>query len=281
MVKVTAENTNIYRDIFDHKCVISAWFNNFDFRVFTSNGIRETHCMAIELMQNTSDHQDVSSPSINVPRISKSEMSQLKLRSLSPIQIHMFEGKRKCAPLTCTIHCGPSYTHLKRLNEHILAAQAKDIEWFVRVIKKHRLMIQLPNGFMTAFAKMSGTVSRQATTSVFRPLVDSPPSHPDTVRTTVMQIQKFVQQGGNRFLHISADIQLYQVAMQIKWSSPDRWTHFIVCLGGMHTIMSFIGCIGTFMCNSGLEKLLSSAFKGITYMMTGKAWLKHFAGCEW
>ena len=73
-------------------------------------------------------------------------------------------------------------------------------------------------------------------------------------------------------------MQLYQVAMQIKWSSPDRWTHVIVCPGGMHTIMSFIGCIGTLMCNSGLEELLSTAFKGITHMMTEKAWPKAFCG---
>ena len=182
-------------------------------------------------MQDTSDHPDVSNPSINVPRISKSEMSQLKLRFLSPIQINMFEGKRKCAPPTSTIHCGPSYTNLKRLNEHILAAQAKDIEWLMRVIQQTQTDDPTPewSGFMTAFAKMSGTDSRQATTSVFGSLVDSPPSYPDTVLTTLMRIEKFVQQGGNRLLQISADMQFYQVAMQIKWSSSDRWTHVIVC----------------------------------------------------
>ena len=31
----------------------------------------------------------------------------------------------------------------------------------------------------------------------------------------------------------------------------------------MHTLMSFIGAVGTLMCNSGLEEILQSAFGGV------------------
>ena len=42
--------------------------------------------------------------------------------------------------------------------------------------------------------------------------------------------------------------------------------------------MSLIGCIGKLMCNSGIEELFSTAFKGVPHMMNGKAWPKAFRG---
>ena len=38
----------------------------------------------------------------------------------------------------------------------------------------------------------------------------------------------------------------------------------------MHWVMSFVGCIGKLMANSGLEKLMSSAFAGVNKMLLGK-----------
>ena len=41
-------------------------------------------------------------------------------------------------------------------------------------------------------------------------------------------------------------------------------------LGGMHWLMSFIGCVGVLMENSGLVPWLQSAFASVPKMMTGK-----------
>ena len=41
-------------------------------------------------------------------------------------------------------------------------------------------------------------------------------------------------------------------------------------LGGMHWLMSFIGCVGVRMDNSGLVSWLHSAFAIVPKMMTGK-----------
>ena len=38
----------------------------------------------------------------------------------------------------------------------------------------------------------------------------------------------------------------------------------------MHLLMSFIGCIGTLMANSGLEKILNKTFSGVKKMPSGK-----------
>ena len=42
--------------------------------------------------------------------------------------------------------------------------------------------------------------------------------------------------------------------------------------GMMHTMMSFLGSIGTLMKGSGLEQLISSAFGGIASILNGKCW---------
>ncbi len=46
----------------------------------------------------------------------------------------------------------------------------------------------------------------------------------------------------------------------------------------MHTLVSFFGCIDVLMKGSGLQKILSVAYKGISYMLNGKAWSKALSG---
>ena len=45
---------------------------------------------------------------------------------------------------------------------------------------------------------------------------------------------------------------------------------FIPRLGGMHWVMSSIGCIGKSISNSGLERIMGSAFGGADKMLLGK-----------
>lgn len=46
--------------------------------------------------------------------------------------------------------------------------------------------------------------------------------------------------------------------------------NFIPGLGGMHTIMNFVGAIGTLMADIGLEPVISVAFGEVSKMLTGK-----------
>ena len=75
--------------------------------------------------------------------------------------------------------------------------------------------------------------------------------------------------------NLSADMQLYIVATLINWASHgNRFKSVILRPGGMHTLMSFNGCIGNLMKASGLEVLVGAAFGGLTSIMNGKAWVK-------
>ena len=45
---------------------------------------------------------------------------------------------------------------------------------------------------------------------------------------------------------------------------------FFPVFDGMHTLMSFVGCIGTLMTNTSLSDLLKAAFRGVDKMLQGK-----------
>ena len=45
---------------------------------------------------------------------------------------------------------------------------------------------------------------------------------------------------------------------------------FFPVLSRMHTLISFVGCIGTPMTNTGLSDLLKAAFGGVDKMLQGK-----------
>ena len=47
--------------------------------------------------------------------------------------------------------------------------------------------------------------------------IDSLPAHHDTVLTTLVHAEQFLRQQGTNITHIVADMQLYKVALQIKW----------------------------------------------------------------
>ena len=113
---------------------------------------------------------------------------------------------------------------------------------------------------------------------MFGPLIDSPPAHPDTVLTTLVHAENVLQEQGTHITHLVADMQMYKVALQIKWSDQERWKHLVLRPGGMHMLMSFIGCIGILMRCTGLEDLLGCAFAGVPNMMNGKAWPKALRG---
>ena len=66
------------------------------------------------------------------------------------------------------------------------------------------------------------------------------------------------------------DLQLYKIAVNVLWAQPKEFDHFIVRLGGMHTLMSFAGAVGTLMGGSGLIEILESTFGGVQKMIIGK-----------
>jgi hypothetical protein len=91
------------------------------------------------------------------------------------------------------------------------------------------------------------------------------PAEPDTVLTTMHIVKDETETSV-----FTNDQQLYKIATHLTWCSPDEWKKFFPILGGMHTLMSFVGSIGTLMANTGLEQVLKSAFGGVEKILQGK-----------
>ena len=77
---------------------------------------------------------------------------------------------------------------------------------------------------------------------------------------------------GAEYAHISMDMQLFMIACKIKWDDLQKWKQIVVHPGMMHTLMSFLGCIGFLMKGSGMETILATTFGSIKGILNGKSW---------
>ena len=119
---------------------------------------------------------------------------------------------------------------------------------------------------------MAGSAQKPKTLVVFGLMIDSPPPHPDTVITTLVNLERALNSFGMQYANITVDLQLYHTACLVQWNDLLRWTNVILhILRMMHTFMSFLGCIGTLMKVSGVDILITAAFAGITSIVNGKA----------
>ena len=75
-----------------------------------------------------------------------------------------------------------------------------------------------------------------------------------------------------QYAHISVDLQLYQISCLVQWSDSCRWKSLVLHPGIMHTLMSFLGCIGTLVKASGVDVLITAAFGGLAGIIIGKSW---------
>ena len=262
---------------------LASWVDNYDLNVFTPNGCRATHALVVEVTQQPTYNEDRvgSSCEIDEPvisRISKAEMGKTKLSELSPVVVHHYHGPNKPTPPAVHTNIGVPFKDVLKKMEDLSDALKADVKWLSDVITREDDDPPAEwSGYMHHLARDNGFVSK-ATRYIYGPLIDAPPSHPDTVLTSIMYIENFIKSHGQTYVHLSVDMQLFKVAMQIKWSDPTRWKHLIVRPGGMHTLTSFLGCVGQLMKGTGLEEILNVAYNGVSSMLNGKAWPKALRG---
>lgn len=107
------------------------------------------------------------------------------------------------------------------------------------------------------------TAEEEFDTSVihFLPFIHSKPNDYNTLYTAVCLSVVQARKGGMKTCILTFDQQLWWKVRDIVSTQliADNITIF-VRLGGFHTILSFLGCIGTVMRNSGLEEALSTIY---------------------
>ena len=94
--------------------------------------------------------------------------------------------------------------------------------------------------------------------------------------TAAVKTMQLTEQTGQEYTLMTCDQQLYKILVDIKWAFPEKFKNLIPRLGGMHFLMSFIGCYDTLMTNSGQSELLRAAFGSVDKMLLGKNFPQNF-----
>ena len=110
---------------------------------------------------------------------------------------------------------------------------------------------------------------------MYTPLIDMMPSDPSTMMTAMVKAQQLTNSYGQAVTVFTNDQQLYRVVVDILWNSPELFPDSYARLGGMHMLMSFGGSVVVLIENSGLEEILSSAFAGVSKLLSGKKILQN------
>ena len=99
-----------------------------------------------------------------------------------------------------------------------------------------------------------------------------PPAEYDTTLTSMLHIKRLSESTGQQFTLFTLDQQLYRYAVEIQWALPEVFppSSFILRLGGMHMLMSFIAAVGNLMTETGLADIMSSAFAGVYKVLVDK-----------
>ena len=126
------------------------------------------------------------------------------------------------------------------------------------------------NGYNTSMCRQQGHVLRPKTKVVYLPLIDRPPADSGTMMTSMLKAKKVAEGVGQEYVIFTADQQLYRVALHVQWEQPEIFQNVYLRLGGMHFLMSYIGCIGNLMAETGMEDILSVPFGGVLKMLSGK-----------
>ena len=275
--KYVCENSELHHQVLGlerQTDPIFSWCGNFDLIVSTPNGRRSTHATAIELTQHPSGIINPGSAtpgvmSLTIPRLKKTEAAKLSLINKS-IQIEHYTGPKKMNPPALSM-VPQSQIERELVSVSLARAQSKDSAYFSQL---HSAKPVEWSGLNAISDQAQLDMHKPKTLCIFGPLIDSPPSHPDTVLTTMAYLDRMLRSLGMHYVHVTLDMQLYIIACHIKWSDPLRWNSVVLRPGMMHTLMSFIGTIAYNMKGTGVEQLVGASYSGIANIFNGKAWPK-------
>ena len=121
----------------------------------------------------------------------------------------------------------------------------------------------------TAFGEPEKTVTSAI---MFKPMIPLPPTDLSCVYSTLRFIEDEAKKA-EKVPVCTFDQALWWKALQVLQSPQSDLGKFVIRLGGFHTIMSFLGCIGKIMTNTGLSDAMELLYAGNTvpHLMTGKA----------
>uniref|UniRef100_UPI00358E0907 uncharacterized protein n=1 Tax=Myxine glutinosa TaxID=7769 RepID=UPI00358E0907 len=195
---------------------IFGWFDNFDLQVSTPNGCRETHVMAHEFQMNPAGIIEKGSAELGVmnlviPRLPRSVAQVHQAQSISLVH---YTGPKKVNPPLILVSSGIPYTDVCARNRSLASAEVRDAQWLNTLSSDQSIEW---HGFNNQLARELGSPAlKPQTVYLLGHLIDAPPSHPDTVLTSLLYMKKVLSEQGMACANISVDMQLYMLAQNNK-----------------------------------------------------------------
>ena len=124
-----------------------------------------------------------------------------------------YNGPKKFNPPSVSNHIGQPFKDVCKLNGSVTQAHLADMQWLLTLFNTDGEEYPLEwSGYMTTLARNHHATSpKPFTPFAFGPLVDAPPSHPDTIVTTLDYCKhgiNYLQSLGMKTVHITLDMQL-------------------------------------------------------------------------
>ena len=140
--------------------------------------------------------------------------------------------------------------------------------------------LELPNvpGWHGFMKKISRQEFIEMSKVINLPFIINPPSNEETIFTALRLAAAHAKNLGFKFTFVTFDLPLYMKALQILLSVPpeSELSCVVLRLGGFHLLMSFLGCIGHIMADSGLKELLCTIYaeNSVDHILTGHAYAR-------
>ena len=238
--------------------------DNFDAQISSPNGKATTHSLAMIFMHPST--KDVTTSEDRIPRLSKSDMHKPLHDEEDESYYRVYDGPKK-PRMPCVSMSNRTDTDERQRISHERAKE-HDFAFFKDVI----LSDDCPehNGYNTRLCRQQGHSLKPHTEITYFPLIDMPPSEYTTIFSAMVKAQNICKDLNHPYVVMTLDQQLYRVAVHLKWQYPELLANVYLRLGGMHLLMSYCGCIGTLLTNSGIVEILESSFAGVQKMLNGK-----------
>ena len=242
--------------------------DNFDVNISSQNGTKSTHALALITTQPKAN--TLPSETDVIKRIRSEDVYKLVVPG---VQIAIYNGRAKpqMLPFTQNQKGFPTLIELaKSVAKTFAVKEAEETSalFFRRIISDEKTPEF--HGFCTMTKRESGASPKPSTNTFYSPLIDMTPHDPDCIMTAMTEAMRITHGCGQEYTVFTTDQQLYRVTLNVLWSHPSTFQKFIPRLGGMHMLMSFVGCVGKLMANSGLDVVMKSAFGGVPKMLLGK-----------
>ncbi len=246
--------------------LIQTVIDNFDAHIYSPNGKLATHSLAMILTQPSSA-AEVCEQKRTIPRL-KHDKIRVPIPDDNDDDIMVHVCANKNPPMPHVPHREPGQELV--LYQDVSTRRAGDLDF--QFLQDICITVDCPeyNGYNTKLCREQGHTLKPQTNIVYLPLIDRPPADPATIMGAMVKAKKLTEDLGQKYTILTADQQLYRVAVHVLWENQGKFTNFYLRLGGMHLLMSYVGCIGTLMADSGIVEVLSVAFGGVLKMLSGK-----------